>query len=231
MDNPRFLRSGATAEPRAGLNGPRRRSTRRYAATEEVPLKVEHLGIKIAISGGALAVIGARLLWPELRLDGVTLGLIAVGILPWLSALIKSAELPGGWKIEFQEVQAAGAKVTRASPPPLPSADIPRPSYLDISDRDPNLALVGLRIEIEKRLRALGEKYDLRENRSIIRMFGELRQRGILNDPSVSGLQELVMAGNQAAHGAEVDPRAAAWAIDYGPQILAVLDARLANLE
>jgi hypothetical protein len=48
-------------------------------------------------------------------------------------------------------------------------------------------------------------------------LIGDLRKRGVLNDSSISGLQELVMAGNQAAHGAEVDRSAATWAIDYGP--------------
>jgi len=190
-------------------------------------VKGKNTELKIAISVCALLVIAARIVWPGIRLDAVTLGLVTIGVLPWFSALIKSAEFPGGWKIEFQDVQTAGAKVTNAAPPALPSAEMPRPSYLDVSDRDPNLALVGLRIEIEKRLRALAEKYQIRGTRSMLQMFDELRRRGVLNDPSVSGLQELVMAGNQAAHGADVDPRAAAWAIDYGPQVLAVLDAKL----
>ena len=191
-------------------------------------------GPKIAISSGAVAVIVARLIWPNLRIDAITLGLLLVALLPWLSGLIKSAEFPGGWKIEFRDVQSAGAKIIKqpdaahltadAAP-----ADIPRPSYLDISNRDPNLALVGLRIEIEKHLRALARQYEIPETGSLIRLLEELRVRGVLNDRSVSGLKDLVMAGNQAAHGAEVDPSAAAWALEYGPQVLAILDAKLAR--
>lgn len=179
------------------------------------------------ISVGAIGVIILRIVRPDLQVDAVTLGLILVSILPWLASLIKSAEFPGGWKIEFQDVQAAGAKITPAVSESRETAELPKPSYLEISDKDPNLALVGLRIEIEKRLRGLASRYQLAETRSLMRIFEELRKQGILNDSSVSGLQELVMAGNQAAHGADVDPRAAAWAIDYGPQVLATLDAKL----
>jgi hypothetical protein len=32
--------------------------------------------------------------------------LLALAILPWLSPLLHSAELPGGWKLEFQRVEA-----------------------------------------------------------------------------------------------------------------------------
>lgn len=188
-------------------------------------------GLRVLITLGAVAIVLLRLLWPTLKIDAVTLGLVVVAVLPWLSGLIRSAEFPGGWKIEFQDVQAAGEKVTATNPTTLPSTEGPPPSYLQIAERDPNLALVGLRIEIEKRLRQLATHHKLPQSHSMIRLFEELRRRGILNDPSVSGLSELVMAGNQAAHGARVEAQAASWAIDYGPQVLAVLDAKLGESE
>jgi hypothetical protein len=67
------------------------------------------------------------------------------------------------------------------------------------------------------------------ESRPLTRLVEDLRKQGVLDDSSVAGLRELVMAGNQAAHGAEVAPNAATWAIDYGPQVLAALDAKLLN--
>jgi hypothetical protein len=182
---------------------------------------------KTAVTVGALAIAATRMLWPDSPIDAITLGLLVVAVLPWLSTLIKSAELPGGFKIEFQDVQAAGAKVTESQADAHTLTPTPAPSHIDMSERDPNLALVGLRIEIEKRLRALAERHGLDDTPSISRIVLQLRDLGVLNDPSVSGLQELVMAGNQAAHGASVDPRAAAWAIDYGPQVLAVLERKL----
>ncbi len=93
---------------------------------------------------------------------------------------------------------------------------------------DPNLALVALRIEIEKRIRKLAQQHNLASDRtSLMRIFRSLQSAGVLRDPVLSGLQELVMFGNQAAHGADVDPQAASWAVDYAPSVLAALDEAL----
>lgn len=182
---------------------------------------------KLAISAAALGLIVTHLVWPKLKVDAVTLGLFAVLVLPWLSFLFKSVEFPGGLRVEYQDVQRAGEKVAGVESAGVQGQPSPRPSYLEISDRDPNLALVGLRIEIETRLRALAERFGVRDSRSIGRIADELRRGHVLNDASVSGLQELIMAGNQAAHGAWVEPQAAQWALDYGPRVLAALDAKL----
>jgi hypothetical protein len=53
----------------------------------------------------AAAAIGAHLAWPTVGIDGVTVVLLVVALLPWFSPLVKAVELPGGWKIELQEIQ------------------------------------------------------------------------------------------------------------------------------
>jgi len=183
------------------------------------------LKLLISIAAGVLIIV--HIIWPNLTIDVITLGLLVVLILPWLTSIIKSAEFPGGWKIEFQDIQSAGAKVAEDNTIIIQAESDSRPSYIDISTTDPNLALVSLRIEIEKRLRTLAKQYQIKENRPMGVLFNDLRKVGVLSDPSVSGLQELIMAGNQAAHGARVDSAVASWAFDFGPQILAVLDAKL----
>jgi hypothetical protein len=55
----------------------------------------EQFWLKVFISIVALGVILARLVWPNLRLDAITLGLIIVAILPWLSTIIESAKFGG----------------------------------------------------------------------------------------------------------------------------------------
>ena len=114
-------------------------------------------GLKLLVSGGALAFIVGHLIWPALTVDAVTLGLIAIAVLPWLSSLIESVELPGGFKIKLQNLQAAASKVTGGVP--ATEGAKPTASYLRLKEDDPNLALAGLRIEIETRLRALAQKY------------------------------------------------------------------------
>jgi hypothetical protein len=76
---------------------------------------------KIAVSFVAAAVLAVRLFKPNLKVDSVVLLLIVIGIVPWLSSLIKSVEFLG-FKIEFQESPAAeatagqGAKDSMNSP-------------------------------------------------------------------------------------------------------------------
>ena len=191
----------------------------------------QHFGLRITITIIALAGLGTRLIWPNLKVDAVTLGLLVVAVLPWMSALLESAKFPGGWEIKFRDLHQAGEKVvgtTKTLETKLKVGVWPfEYSRTASSQLDPNLALVALRIEMEKRLRQLAQKYDLPEERSLVRLFNKLQERGVLNDVAFSGIQELITAGNRAAHGASVEPGAIDWAYDYGPRILAALDQEL----
>ncbi len=84
-----------------------------------------------------------------------------------------------------------------------------------------------LRIELEKRVRTLAERFDIGERNSLRRMVDELQRHGALTHLAMSGLRELIDAGNRAAHGADVDSRAAQWAMDYGLDVLAFLDEKI----
>jgi hypothetical protein len=61
------------------------------------------LKIGLTIFAAVIAILHAA--YPKLLMDGVTLGLIVVAILPWLSPIIKSVDLPGIGKIELQEIK------------------------------------------------------------------------------------------------------------------------------
>jgi hypothetical protein len=183
--------------------------------------------IKIFISLGAIGLLVGKLVVPALQLDAISIALLIVAILPWLSSIVESAEFPGGWKVKFRDVQAAGEKVTAGSAPEAIKAPEEEPSFVWVAQNDPNLALVGLRIEIERRLRRMAEMEGLSQPRSLSALLNILMSKGIISGSSMSGLQELIYAGNQAAHGARVEPEVASWAVDYGPEILASLDAKL----
>jgi hypothetical protein len=185
----------------------------------------QNLGLKIAVSAGAAAVIVARIIWPALIIDAVTLGLLLIALLPWLSGIIKSAEFPGGWKVEFQDVKKAGEKVVGDVEIALPVKQ--QPSLLAVVPQDPNLALVGLRIEIEKKVRALAQKNALEDSAPLSKLLRDMRARGIITSSSASGIQELVLAGTRAAHGAIVESPVSDWAINQGPTVLASLETKM----
>jgi hypothetical protein len=194
------------------------------------------LKVTISVTCAILAVL--HVTFPTVRIDYITLILLVLGVLPWFSPLIKSLELPGGLKIELQDVKAATDKVTAGAkeregvevtaPPPVVVAheesSIER--LREIGGSNPNLALVGLRIEIERRLTAVAMKEKIpTKGRSAGWLLRELQERKKLSPEIASGLNELVALGNQAAHGAHVTRDAAEWALDKAPAVLGILEA------
>jgi hypothetical protein len=199
--------------------------------TELQPERPSLKRLRQVVSLGALLLALAHIVWPQLAIDAVALALIVIAILPWLAPLVKSLELPGGWKVEFQELQKAASRAETAG---LLAAEPAEPevlfSFQSIANRDPVLALAGLRIEIEKRLVQLTEARNLNVSRrplGVGQLLRLLALAEVLTNEERSILADMVNLLNSAVHGAEVDPRAAAWAIDVGPRLLTSLDERV----
>jgi len=170
----------------------------------------------------ALVFAGIHLIWPLMAIDVVTLTLLVIALVPWLAPVFKSLEFPGGWKVEFQDLQKAAVRAEQAG---LLAAKDTAPqsefTFQRVAEHDPNLALAGLRIEIEKRLIALAEKKGVDvQGRGLGQLLRLLRQRGILSSEERSVLADLTGLLTSAVHGATVDPRAAEWAMDVGPLLL-----------
>jgi hypothetical protein len=62
--------------------------------------------LKLLIPLIALVFIVVRIFWPGLQIDAITIGLLVVAFLPWLSTLIESAKLPGGYEFTFRRIEA-----------------------------------------------------------------------------------------------------------------------------
>jgi hypothetical protein len=61
---------------------------------------------RIAVSGIAAVILVVRSLKPLwMPSDAVSVGLLIIVALPWLSALIEEAEFPGGWKFKFWDLE------------------------------------------------------------------------------------------------------------------------------
>ncbi len=151
--------------------------------------------------------------------------------MPWLPLLIKEISLPGGTKITLRDLKEPSDNIieegkSKNIEPKIDENELKRQKQLGYSVlENPNLALVSVRIEIEKRIRELAQLH-LKTERifSLKRAANELVKKKILS-PSISGsLLELIDLGNKAAHGEEVSYDAIDWAIDYAPKILSILD-------
>jgi hypothetical protein len=195
------------------------------------------LALKIAVSLVALAILGGHVIWPSLRIDAISLGLLIVALLPWASSLIESAKFPGGWEIKFRDLKKASDKIESAQGAWFKKGvEVLQPKEW-VNDAqvlvaaDANLALVALRIEIEKRLRALAARHGIKDSMPLTRLFRKLYRREILTESVFGSLEEIVNAGNRAAHGASVEPSVQEWALDSGAQIIAALHAVLGKVE
>ncbi|MBB5208032.1 hypothetical protein [Chiayiivirga flava] len=132
--------------------------TAAHEPKQESPAVTLQRRVRRIVTLAALALALAHLLFPNLAIDAITLGLLAVAIIPWLAPLIKTLELPGGWKVELQEMYQVSSRAQDAGLISSESGSpAPEHSFQLVADRDPNLALAGLRIEIERRLLRLAE--------------------------------------------------------------------------
>jgi hypothetical protein len=73
--------------------------------------------VAIVITAVALMIVILHNVFPQLKIDGITFGLLILAAVPWLAPLIKSIELPGIGKIELQELkrqaeEARGAAIS-----------------------------------------------------------------------------------------------------------------------
>src|SRR5262249_47318430 len=104
------------------------------------------------------------------------------------------------------------------------------PTYESIYNTDSTLALVGLRIELERRLGELaaisGLTGPLRGTGHLIRILSEA---GVLDRDEASVIADLLPLMNKAIHSEEYSREAAGWAIQVGPKLLAGIDRKIAG--
>lgn len=185
--------------------------------------------VQYTITLSVLLLALAHLIWPSLTIDAITLALVVIAIIPWLGPLFKSIKLPGGLEVEYKDLEETTERLESTGLlPATPNAPPPTLAFLLVAQEDPNLALAGLRIEIEKRLFALAEKTGgMPRKRGVGGYLLYLRDKGVLTQEQHSVLADMIGLLNSAVHGAEVRKDIAAWAMDVGPKLLTELDRRI----
>lgn len=100
-------------------------------------------------------------------------------------------------------------------------------SFQVIAVEDPNLALAGLRIEIEKRLVRIAESHKIDfQKKGVGMLLRLLVDRQLLSSEQRSVLEDMLRLLNSAIHGAKVTPDAVTWAMSVGPDLLQSLDEK-----
>ena len=185
--------------------------------------------IQFSITGTAIALSITHLKYPELKIDSISIFLLIIAILPWLSPLFKSIELPGGLKVEFQELKNAEEKAKKAGLiKDTPVRNEVKYSFITVASIDPNLALAGLRIEIEKSLIQICERHNIPTGRQGVgQLMRILAERQIISREENAALLDMVTTLNRAAHGHGYDERIGNWAIDFGPKLLENLNEKI----
>jgi hypothetical protein len=102
----------------------------------------------------------------------------------------------------------------------------PVPAWTQVGDA--NLAVVGLRIDLERELRRLAANHDLKQGSRIPlrKVAADLADRHIISYRVANNLQDLLTIGNQAAHGqAVIDNSALDFLRSNGLEILDYLQS------
>jgi hypothetical protein len=188
--------------------------------------------IKIIVSSVAALIAILHIANPNIAIDTITISLFLIAIIPWFIPYLDTVELPCGIIIGLKDTDKVSKQVKEAG---LVS-DTPNDSnefcFQQIASRDPNLALAGLKIEIEKKLVLMADS-KLRGTGRIFTNLGSLTttlaRNNILTSKeleAINGLNDLL---NRAVHGAEVHPDAADRALELGVTILKSLDEKIDN--
>lgn len=195
-----------------------------------IPYPSTSLNIAISILCISLLVIHA--LFPNIVIDNVTLGLIIIIIFIWMAPLISSIKLPGGTELAFKEKVKKLEKISEGSEDLKAVFTVKQPPYVWITDpkSDPNLALAGLRIEIEKKVREIIKKNGIASEKQSLRgMVRLLYENQIVPHNEYEILYSIIDIGNKAVHGEKVDLETAYRILNIGEKVLFYLDKKLTN--
>ena len=191
--------------------------------------------IKVFITVTCIAIAVWHFLFPNVKIDTITVSLLAVAIIPWLASLFKSISLPGGLKVEFQELkrvelEARKADIIHGTAPNEVEMQSLHQDYpfIAIAESNPRLALTGLRIEIQKSLRKIyGNKDIASEETAIYPLLLTLRDKNFITDEEVVTINDILETLNQVSQVAESDPRIVDWVITNGPRIIYGLESKI----
>jgi hypothetical protein len=194
---------------------------------------------QIAISLLAFVLLVAHLMWPGLKIDAITLTLFGMALIPWLGSVFKSLEMPGGWKFEFngdrfvkaaEDAEASGLLLSEGG---FNEGETePDVEYATLLETYPRLAVLELRIKIEKLLRKLANRSGITDRKaSATTLTRQLAKHGVLTGPESVALLGILASLNSVVHGADINRADAEQVLEVGKRLIESLDVRLQSTE
>jgi hypothetical protein len=191
--------------------------------------------LQVAITLVSAAFLLAHVYWPRLQIDAIAIVLLVLCFVPWLGNLFKSLEMPGGWKIDFSEnrftkaaevAEESGLLVTESAS--LTGNSQSGMEYAVLLEAYPRLAVLDLRIDIEKRVRKLADHNGITDRKaSATTLTRELAKHGVLTGSECVALLGILTSLNSVVHGADISKANAEQVLEVGKRLIESLDERL----
>jgi hypothetical protein len=190
--------------------------------------------LKIILTSVAILVATAHIIYPAAKIDMITVSLLAIAIIPWLEPLFKSVTLPGGFQFQFQDLKKLETDARQAGLITSGSNNesviiTESSSFLEIVKENKEMALLTLKIEIEKKLREIATSNHLTTPKlSTATIIDLLKQKNILSDNETSVLQNMLPVLSRGIHKTDNAAQNADWVIENGPSIISNLEKKIA---
>jgi hypothetical protein len=192
--------------------------------------------VKLIVSIIAVMGIVLHAICQNIKIDSITIALLFIALLPWLAFLLEEVEFPGGWKVKFkrQEKEEIEKKANQAGlAPDISKEGGNKYSFQLVGPANKNLALAGLRIEIEKILIDIAKKNGIGTNmQGVGRIVKFLFDKNLINFEEKAVINDMIGLLNKAVHGKKIDDDSYYWAMEYGLKLLKALrdkDAAYSN--
>jgi hypothetical protein len=162
------------------------------------------------ISITCISLIVLRIIWKDLNFDTIGLLLLLIGFSPWFVPIIKSVELPGGYKVELRKIENALEKIDSIKHVSEPLISFSTLTNISQQDElldfntidDPNRALIFFRFEVE---RILIDIIKATENKPVNlgteKILDKVAELDLIPSAVLLGISELVELSNLAIHG------------------------------
>lgn len=201
-----------------------------------INMKKSKVALSIIITALFVTLAILHVVFPKASIDSTFIILIIFALMPWLIPYIKTLEISGIGKVELIDRETQVKMQENIQNLNLEAVEVDNltaqridGSLDDIVQGDPKLALVSLRIELEKTLRAIAEKNNVQFYRcGLGKLASILLNDKLINSDEYALLRDLIPPLNSAAHG-DIDKYSfdsIIWTLEVGVGLLNSMKTR-----